>query len=647
MYIKRVSCAAPDTMGDFFADLRSGIEMPQVVMNQGPFPGSGGLPRPLHDTADARINYNSSLLGNLTPYAYGEPGYLSSQTAYLNIPHKIQKIVPVVFLPEARVGTTEFIDLPHPVDDGDLAFTLRLDRNSLFCTGLKNGDLRRAGLGTAVDPLINLATVNYILSGVQLGITDSGGSSGDLWRELLFNLDRHRFGKGSGMGGRNYTLNPPGLDDIVHIIRHCIRPFGITRGSEKQGGQNEATQSPATWPVSFVVSVTIDGKESNVMNLWHHMNLSAGDDLVLCLRLMPLRPYTLNHYYKGVRRQSWAFQGEGSSEEKYVWQLVPALGHLDGPSTEEEKLMNTRLASINKNFRVLRKPPRNSTAPVPLRTVDGGTPWQDLGYWHIGRAQIMTGKYGVEEYWHNDMANSLRTNHLDITLQPMFLVPPSRKTRVSVVHVVDDRIEASPGRGEDGDEDLLWKPSLGLENIFGGDGELDGPSEVIVKEDERGSGVLGSWACDLLGFPRVLSSSLGGGVPVDIPSIADILEEGNCNDKRVSPAPSSADMSIGQLDFTDDPPMFFGDIGVRDAPAIPPVASEVVLEVAHGAGTSNEGSELVSGSSSGTSQHMKPSGSAPSTQPPAKRGRGGGKAVVGGSLLKADGSSVPSAVGML
>jgi hypothetical protein len=56
-------------MGDFFADLRSGIEMPQVVMNQGPLPGSGGLPRPLHDTADGRINYNSSLLGNLTPYA--------------------------------------------------------------------------------------------------------------------------------------------------------------------------------------------------------------------------------------------------------------------------------------------------------------------------------------------------------------------------------------------------------------------------------------------------------------------------------------------------------------------------------------------------------------------------------------------------
>jgi hypothetical protein len=61
------------------------------------------LPAPLHQTADARINYNSSLLGDLTPYAYGKPGYLSSQSAYLNIPHKVQKIVPVVYLPAVRV----------------------------------------------------------------------------------------------------------------------------------------------------------------------------------------------------------------------------------------------------------------------------------------------------------------------------------------------------------------------------------------------------------------------------------------------------------------------------------------------------------------------------------------------------------------
>lgn len=62
--------------GDFFANVY-GAKFPEVVMNQGPLPGSGGLPAPLHDTPDARINYGTTLLGDISPYAYGEPGYLS------------------------------------------------------------------------------------------------------------------------------------------------------------------------------------------------------------------------------------------------------------------------------------------------------------------------------------------------------------------------------------------------------------------------------------------------------------------------------------------------------------------------------------------------------------------------------------------
>jgi hypothetical protein len=90
-------------MSDIFANLRSGVQFPQVVMNQGPMPGTGGLPRPRHDSVDGRINYNSTLLGNIEPYAYGEPGYQSSQNGYLNIPHRIQKIIPPLRLPCPQV----------------------------------------------------------------------------------------------------------------------------------------------------------------------------------------------------------------------------------------------------------------------------------------------------------------------------------------------------------------------------------------------------------------------------------------------------------------------------------------------------------------------------------------------------------------
>ncbi len=90
-------------MSDFFAGVY-GAKFPEVVMNSGPLPPTGGLPAPLHDTADARINYNSTLLGDLNPYAYGEPGYLSSQVSYVNQPHRIQKIIPPLRLPTPQVS---------------------------------------------------------------------------------------------------------------------------------------------------------------------------------------------------------------------------------------------------------------------------------------------------------------------------------------------------------------------------------------------------------------------------------------------------------------------------------------------------------------------------------------------------------------
>ena len=420
-------------MSDFFGGLRGGIQMPEVVWNQGPLPSGGSLPAPLHQTADARINYNSSLLGDLTPYAYGKPGFLSSQSAYLNIPHKVQKIVPVVYLPEAKRGAAETIDVSHPIDDGDVAFVLRLNRQSIFCTGLRSGEMRRAGLGTAVDPLINLPTLNYILAGLQLGLDDD---QANLWRELFHNLDSHAF---PAKRERQFAADPVTLDDIVRFVRTCVRPFGVARGSEKQGGQNEATSSPATWPVSFVTSLTIDGKESNVINVWHHLDLSAGDDLVLRLKPMPVRPYTLNHYYKSVKRQSWGPQ------EHCVWQLVPDILHLDPMGTE-------------------RAAHRDALAQMPreLRTVAGKAmdefEWQELGYWHVGRSQVMRGRYGAEEYWHNDLANMLKTSHLDITFQPVFVLPPQTVWRFKqwmAKQAAGGNSPESEGEEEDSDDQVM------------------------------------------------------------------------------------------------------------------------------------------------------------------------------------------------
>ena len=642
-------------MSDIFSGLRSGIQFPQVVMNQGPLPGSGGLPQPLHESPDARINYGSSLLGDLTPYAYGEPGYLSSQNAYLNIPHKIQKIVPKVFLPEAKVGARDFFDLSHPIDDGDLAFVLRLDRSSLFCTGLRNGDMRRAGLGTAVDPFINLCTLNYILSGLQLGVT---GSTGDLWNELFYNLDKRRFGKGAGLGSRDYMEHPMGLDDVIHVVRHCVRPFGIARGSEKQGGQDESTLAAATWPVSFVISLTIDGKESNVLNIWHYHDLHAGNDLVLRLKLMPLRPYTLNHYYKGVKRQTWdlpSIPGQPHGT-RYVWQLVPDLFHLDCPTAEEERAQEQICANLPVHAQLnddgeeykplLRIKLKADNGNVPLRAEKPLPPhfaWQELGYWHIGRSQIMTGKYGHEEYWHNDLANTLRTNHLDITLQPTYVSLPIGNQRAGTGKYFVARLGGKSGIG---------KPSLAAKALQGWTAQLalekitSGPSRFSAGSD-RASKRLATMAPS--GRPgtsggQAIELDNDAATMIPVPSLSSRLDPAPSQelglltgaDKAVAPAepewlsatsidkPSTGSSSLsvsepdwmGSLDYTEDPPT-----------------------------SSTSGSASVASAS--TAGAGKKTGGGGGTGKAAAGGAKRGRSIGGGSLLKADGTSEPSMVGML
>lgn len=153
--------------GSFFSDAWKGHQFPQAVFN-GP---SGALPpkdtsgygHGLNAQADAKINYNSTLLGDLAPYAYGKPGRLSSQTAFLAIPHMIQKVVPVLSVPCAWPGD-QVTKLYHGVSDGDLAFTINIDRTSTkYAQEVQIFD--KVGALRAIDPFCNLVTVNYLLAG--------------------------------------------------------------------------------------------------------------------------------------------------------------------------------------------------------------------------------------------------------------------------------------------------------------------------------------------------------------------------------------------------------------------------------------------------------------------------------------------------
>jgi hypothetical protein len=449
-------------MSDFFAGV-NGARFPDVVINGGgnPLPGMGGLPTPLHDTPDGKINYNSSLLGDLEPYAYGEPGYLSSQSSYLNIPHRIQKLVPALWIPETD-GTGSF-RLCHPIDDGDIAFAMRLDRNSEVCTGLRSKHVLRSGLGTAIDPMINLCTLNYILAGMQIcTILDATRPA---WDRLFNYLDKYRFpGHVAGAGAHNYTF-----DDIKHLVRHLCRPLGVAHGSEKQGGQHEGSLAPVTWPVDFVISLVLDGKDANMVNIWHRFDVESGNDLVLRLKHVPLPPgnkYTLNHYAKGLMEKTFSpnllnqIHATGVPLITHIWQLVPDVFSLD--------LEQTYNGVVGNPF-----------FPYEVRSVQarfmpqgGEYVWQQAGYWHIARAQIHCKRYGTEEYYYNDLANNLRTGHMDVTFQPTFQSVPYRDFAAPVAPAVFGRRgrnvfnvlgdEAPPDSGK-----RSWNHTLRLEKGFG------------------------------------------------------------------------------------------------------------------------------------------------------------------------------------
>jgi hypothetical protein len=169
----------------FFGGVHAGVRMPETVMNSGPLPPleMGGMPHGLGGVPDARINYGSSLLGDIAPYAYGEASRLSTQSSYINIPNRIQKVIPLVWLPDTSFEQSRFL-LTHAVDDGDVAFAFR-DVHMKCVDDAKA--LERSYTHRNYHPFINLATVNYLLAGLQMMHFDADVLPAS-WRALAASL---------------------------------------------------------------------------------------------------------------------------------------------------------------------------------------------------------------------------------------------------------------------------------------------------------------------------------------------------------------------------------------------------------------------------------------------------------------------------
>ena len=261
----------------FFAALMNGnIRMPDASINHmGPLPTipSGS---PQFSTADGQYNQHGLPNLGLSPYAYGQAARISTQTQMAH-PHRVALIIPKLYLPSPQADIANASDpvLEHAISDGDLVFSFRMSPD-MTCYGSKYFNAPYGYSAKAV-PLINLATVNYILWGLQVGLQ----------------MDRHThwaliFGKLLHNHPLLYNSERLTMEHIWNFIKTYLRPFAIQHGGDMQGGRHEGDTDPIIThgAVDYVSSFAIEGKLLHVNNLWRDFDVHEGDDLVLTLEKM-------------------------------------------------------------------------------------------------------------------------------------------------------------------------------------------------------------------------------------------------------------------------------------------------------------------------------------------------------------------------
>ena len=290
-------------MSDFFAGV-TGFKFPDTLRNKGPLPSVVGGPAGSNGTPDAVINGSSSLLSNITPYAKGESARMGSDSNYQQIPWRMQYIIPQLFIPSFSVHEPS-IAVTHAVDQGDIAFRLYTKDRPWFTSNTSaHVSLRPAALVC----FGNLDIVNYILASLQ-------HSDSPTWDALRAHL----------VYSRDEPLSYNKFKAIQRLVRQNFTPHGICAGSEHQGGKHEGSQMPIQpgRAVNFVTTMTVDGKNEDLVNYWYGQDLSAGDTLLFTLeeqtpQQINDRQYQMTRYYKQPVRSSIHLPDTAGR----TWQLV-------------------------------------------------------------------------------------------------------------------------------------------------------------------------------------------------------------------------------------------------------------------------------------------------------------------------------------
>jgi hypothetical protein len=364
-------------------DQLSGFEFPDVLMNSGPLPSTAGGPAGSDGSVDGVINGTSALLENISPYALGKSARTGSDRNYQQIPHRFQYIVPRLYIP--HFDTERRIHISHAVDQGDIAFLLYGGERAWLTTDKQ--------FGTRAPPcaFATIEVVNYILLCMQASRTkDWGLIRIDLIKDEQFKAAMERRTKQDYQEYDNLRI----FKAIRLLIQQVFVPHGICAGSEHQGGQHEHTGGhPVQAAVNFVTTMTVDGKNVDLVNYWYGLSMKAGDELIFRLEnqeIQESKEFQLSRYYKEpvcVTVNPYSRLDPNNlpqNMQKTYWQLVPD---------------------------IMRKTPVQTTAAF-----DATNWWCDHrceGYWRIAQTFQMRAQ--------NNSSNAFtRGLPLEVTFAPVF-----------------------------------------------------------------------------------------------------------------------------------------------------------------------------------------------------------------------------------
>jgi hypothetical protein len=459
-------------MSDFFGGLNSGnVRFTDARINgDGPLPTSISGPEGINGDPDGRYNFNDALLSSIAPYAGPKEGRMGSDRNYQQIPHRKQYPVPKIYLPEPAWDTNALFDMSHPIDMGDLVFIVNMHYKHYVLTG-SQASVQDAQNNTMpnCNVFCNICTVNYLLAGIHnyamhfMRDNNQVNKNHHAWYQLMrcLSLDENL----EAIRTRYQAYNTVGLPaDLVKsyqseillmvklmlqkLIRDDIKPMGICSTSEKQGGQHETGYKPVQAAASFFVTLTVDGQNRDLVNIWRGVDVEGGDLLLVQLEYREKtesvttqisQNYVLNHYYKsfvqrtlqmhqdvvgmfqlvpGVLRT--AFKPKVASK-KYLWaENYPKLE--DSWMRHASRAARPAIFACNFNLpnqlvgNYKDNLEQNKVVRAMLESVMDN---RNLGYWHIGQVYNKQAKFATETVPTNDM-DMTRGQLLQVNFAPVW-----------------------------------------------------------------------------------------------------------------------------------------------------------------------------------------------------------------------------------